>query len=61
MIGRFQSYNRMKINIKVNLINSWTHLKDELSGSEGLGLGIGVNKTLVMLWPTFPLPTLVSA
>ncbi len=35
MIGRFQSYNRMKIKVKENLINSWTHLKDGLSGSEG--------------------------
>ncbi len=23
MIGRFQSYNRMKIKVKENLINSW--------------------------------------
>ncbi len=38
MIGRFQSYNQMKINVKVNLINSWTHLKDGLSGSEDIRL-----------------------
>ncbi len=38
MIGRFQAYNRMKINVKENLINSWTHLKDGLSGSEDICL-----------------------
>ncbi len=45
MIGRFQSYNRMKINVKENLINSWTHLKDGLSGSEDIRL-----KACSILW-----------
>ncbi len=38
MIGRFQSNNQIKINVKENLINSWTHLKDGLSGSEDIRL-----------------------
>ncbi len=38
MIGRFQSNNLIKIKVKENLINSWTHLKDGLSGSEDIRL-----------------------
>ncbi len=38
MIGRFQSNNRIKIKVIENLINSWTHLKDGLSGSEDIRL-----------------------
>ncbi len=45
MIGRFQSNNRIKIKVKENLINSWTHLKDGLSGSEDIRL-----KACSILW-----------
>ncbi len=45
MIGRFQSNNLIKIKVKENLINSWTHLKDGLSGSEDIRL-----KACSILW-----------